>query len=450
MAPHDLHSKTDDRTDKTPLRRAIALPAGTGKVARFVLQRAGEKKLTQVASSLTFTTVLSIVPMLAVVLALFTAFPLFGEFRLALEDFLTTNLMPPAVSDNVMLYLNQFAAKASGLTAIGSLFLIVTSISLIMTIDGAFNDIWQVEHQRPMRQRMLVYWAIVSLGPILAGASLWATSMLAHESLGDVDNLPTSIGFALSLIPLVITGLGFTALFSLVPNRKVLWRDALAGGLGTAIVLEIMRAAFAFYLTRFPSYTVIYGAFATLPIFLLWIYMSWLVVLVGATVAAILPSIRQRRWALEHYTGDQFIDALRVLRMLWKAQASNLAAGCSISRLSEQLQLHQDETSSVLKQLKELGYIVDTEENDDQIWVLACDQRAADLGPLIDALLVDRRQPGIQGNRELLGAIAATLTQAPVRLETLFDTMALPESRWIGQNTVKTTQGQEHRHVESQ
>src|SRR5690606_1649811 len=193
-----------------------------------------------------------------------------------------------------------------------------------------------------------------------------------------------------------------------VPNRKVLWRDALIGGLGTAIVLEIMRTAFAFYLTRFPSYTVIYGAFATLPIFLLWIYMSWLVILVGATVAAILPSIRQRRWALEHYTGDQFIDSLRVLRVLWETQANNPCPGCSIVQLCERLQLHQDETASVLKQLKDLGYVVDTLENDDQVWVLACDQRSADLGPLLDAMLVDRKQPGMHGNRELLDAIAIT------------------------------------------
>src|SRR5690606_22582326 len=187
-----------------------AFGPGTGwanavKIARFALQRAGEKKLTQVASSLTFTTVLAIVPLLAVVLALFTAFPLFAEFRMALEGFLTSNLMPPSVSDNVMLYLNKFDAKPSGLTAIGSLFLIVTSIMLLMTIDEAFNDIWQVERQRPLRQRMLVYWAIISLGPILTGASLWATSVVARESIGRVSDLPSGFSLALSLIPLVIT-----------------------------------------------------------------------------------------------------------------------------------------------------------------------------------------------------------------------------------------------------
>src|SRR3546814_10794032 len=111
------------------------------------------------------------------------------------------------------------------MTAIGSLFLIVTAVMLIMTIDEAFNDIWQVERQRPCKQRLLVYWAIISLGPILTGASLWATSILARESIGNIGELPAVVGFALSFVPLIATGLGFTALFVGVPNRRVFWKD---------------------------------------------------------------------------------------------------------------------------------------------------------------------------------------------------------------------------------
>lgn len=414
--------------------------SNASKIVRFALQRAGEKKLTQVASSLTFTTVLGIVPLLAVVLALFTAFPLFSDFRIALESFLTSNLMPPAVSDNVMSYLNEFAAKASGLTAVGSLFLIVTSAMLIMTIDEAFNDIWQVERQRPMRQRILVYWAIISLGPILAGGSLWATSMVARESLGHVEELPALVNFALSFIPIIVTGLGFSALFVGVPNRRVAWKDALAGGFGTAIVLEAMRAGFAYYLTQFPSYTVIYGAFATLPIFLLWIYLSWLAILLGATVAATLPALRQRRWAMQHYTGAKFIDALRVLHVLWDAQGA-FPPGRSMRFLSAHLQLHQDELTAVLKTLKQLGYVVNTENGEADQWVLSCDQRDADIGPLIDALLLDRDQPGLPCDYLLLDAVAVSLTQRATRLKTLFEGhAALPESTHMVQNSQTVSQ----------
>lgn len=394
--------------------------SNAGIIARYALQRAAEKNLTQVAASLTFTTVLGIVPLLAVVLSLFTAFPLFNDFRLALESFLTGNLMPPAVSDSVMRYLNEFAAKASGLTAIGSLFLIVTSVLLIKTIDEAFNNIWQVERQRPMGQRVLVYWAIISLGPILLGASLWAWSVLARESLGYVGELPELLRFLLSYVTLLVTGLGFTILFVGVPNRRVFWRDALVGGLGTAIVLEIMREGFAFYLTRFPSYTVIYGAFATLPIFLLWIYLSWLAILLGATVAATLPSLRQKRWAVQHYPGDKFADAMKVLHTLWQAQGGQ-PPGRSIRFLCAHLQLHPDELMPVLHALKSLGYVVNTENGDADQWVLACDPRTALLDPLVDALLLDRQQPGMQNNPTLNTALSRLFQGEQVHLAALFD-----------------------------
>ncbi|NRF37038.1 YihY family inner membrane protein, partial [Bacillus velezensis] len=184
------------------------------------LHPGAEEKLLQVASSLTFTTVLAIVRMLAVVLSLFTAFPVFQEFRVALEDFLANSLMPPSVSDNIMEYLNQFARQASRLTAIGGAFLLVTSLLLIMTIDTAFNDIWHVTRQRPLPQRALVYWAVITLGPVVAGASLWATSFVARGSLGLVRDVPEIVSMAISFIPLVLTALGFAALFVVVPNRQ--------------------------------------------------------------------------------------------------------------------------------------------------------------------------------------------------------------------------------------
>lgn len=411
--------------------------ANAGKVLRFAAKRAGEKKLTQVAASLTFTTVLAIVPLLAVVLSLFTAFPLFAEFKVALENFLTTNLMPSDVSDTVMSYLNQFAAQASRLTAIGSLFLIITSIMLLVTVDEAFNDIWHVQHQRRWRQRILVYWAIISIGPILAGASLWATSLLASESLNRVGELSGVFSVALSLVPLLVTSVGFAALFMGVPHRRVNWKDAFAGGLGTAIVLEAMKAGFAYYLTSFPSYKVIYGAFATLPIFLLWIYLSWLAILFGATVAATLPLLRLRRWAENRQPGSAFISAINVIRQL-DAARDRVPPGRSAHYLSTQLRLQQEELYNVLNTLKDLGYIVCYQAKKDDIWVLTCNPDQTRLEPVIDALLIDRNQSSVRQDPLLIEAVSASLTQArPVMLtEIIGSRVTLSETTDMVQNTI--------------
>jgi len=423
-----------------------------GKVLRYAAQRAQEKKLTQVASSLTFTTVLALVPLLAVVLALFTAFPLFGEFRKALEGFLVNSLLPPTVSDTVMSYLNQFAAQASGLTAVGTVFLLGVSVMLIMTIDTVLNDIWQVEQRRPLRQRMLVYWAIISLGPILAGASLWITSYLTQQALFNVGKISPGMRVALSFIPMVITGLAFSALFVFVPNRQVYWRDALAGGFGTAVVLEVMKSGFAYYITKFPSYTVIYGAFATLPIFLLWIYLSWLAILFGAMVAATLPSLRLRRWAEKRQTGATFVDAIRIIRLLRSAQGTS-SPGRSTRFLGAHLRLHDNELLHVLRTLKALGYVVPTQEKGLDHWVLACDLREALLGRLIDAMLLDRSQHGVSDDATLLPALAASLTETPnITLEDVLEgKLPLSQNPSLVQN--KPTESETPRetdHAESQ
>lgn len=388
------------------------------KIIRFAVSHAANKKVTQVASSLTFTTVLAIVPLLAVVLSLFTAFPLFNDFRVALEEFLTSSLMPPAVSENVMDYLNQFASKASRLTAFGSLALIITSIMLLRTIDQAFNNIWEVERQRPMRNRILVYWAIISLGPILTGASLWTSSVLAKHSIYYVQALPFGLNLLLTLAPLVATTLGFAALFMFVPNCKVRWRDALIGGFVTALALSIMRNGFAMYLAKFPSYTVIYGAFATLPIFLLWIYLSWITVLTGATIAATMPAIRQKQWEQNRKPGYLFINCIHILKNLWQ----NEKVGLTKPELGQLTQLNQTELMHALERLRELEYIVPTEISDEEIWVLACDRRIAQLKPLIHALLLDNHQLDTLEQEKLHQAISQVLAGDVILLEKLFET----------------------------
>ena len=389
----------------------------TARVIRFAAKQVEEQQLLQVSASLTFTTVLAIVPMLAVVLSLFTAFPLFQEFRVALEEFLTHSLMPPTVSESIMEYLNQFALQASRLTTIGGAFLVVTSILLIMTIDQTLNDIWQVTKQRPLPQRALVYWAVLTLGPVVTGASLWATSYLARESMGLVGDIPGVLGMLISFLPLFVTGIGFTALFVVVPNRRVFWRDALIGGFGAAVVLEAMKYGFAYYLTQFPTYTVIYGAFATLPIFLLWIYLSWFAILLGAVTAASLPLIRLGRWEPNREPGAALIDAIGVLRLLNQAQGG-LPPDRSTTHMAAHLRLHFDELNTVLESLAELGFVARTQDNR---WILACRPGSTPLTPLFDRFLLNRAQPRLQEDPAALLLVQAIVdAKAPPTLEQLW------------------------------
>jgi membrane protein len=388
-----------------PTRGGLSWLSTLLRVFKFAARRTDEENLLQVASSLTFTTVLGLVPMLAVVLSLFTAFPVFQDFRLALNDFLAHSLMPPAVSDNIMEYLNQFALQATRLTTIGAGFLVVTSILLIMTIDKAFNDIWHVTRQRPISQRALVYWAVLTLGPVVVGASLWATSFVARESLGLVADVSDSLSMAISFAPVVLMGLGFAFLFAVVPNRKVYWRDALVGGFCSAIVLELMKAGFAYYLTRFPTYTVIYGAFAALPIFLLWIYLSWLVILFGATMTASAPLIRLGRLEINRSPGAAYVDAIAILRALHATQGL-LPPGRSTRALAKQLELHYDELNEVLESLEQLGMIACTSE---QRWILSNDPNKISLEPVVSRFLLNPMQPCLAKDPQILQVAATTL-----------------------------------------
>jgi membrane protein len=252
----------------------------------LTLRRAREERLAQIAGSLTFTTVLSIVPFLAVSFALFTRFPIFGRFEKAIEDDLLKSLLPADISRTVLRYLNHFADNASGLTLVGSLFVLVTAVALLLTIENAFNQIWQVRKGRPFLKRVGLYLLMLGIGPPLLGASLWATSYLLSASMGWIGSIPPSMSFVLNMGPVVLSALGLAAAFHFVPNTHVRRRDALLGGLLASVAFELGKRGFAAYLLKVPTYKAVYGAFAAFPIFLLWLYFSWLVTLSAALVTA--------------------------------------------------------------------------------------------------------------------------------------------------------------------
>ncbi len=286
--------------------------------ARMAWRRFREERCLQVASSLTFTALLAIVPIITVALTMISAFPVFRELMLHLQQFLVQNMLPQS-AESIAAYTEQFAENAARLTAVGIVFLFVTAMIVLQTIDRALNQIWRVPRPRTTVQRVFIYWALLTVGPLLIGAGLSLTSWLISQSLGLVKDLPLATEALAKVVPIGLTGLAFAFLYITLPNRRVLVRDALSGGFLAALAFEGMKHAFALYITHFPTHRVVYGAFASVPVFLLWIYLSWLVVLSGAVAAAVMPEWRERASQAEPVPGTQFLDALQILRVLWEA-----------------------------------------------------------------------------------------------------------------------------------
>ncbi|MEK7877947.1 MAG: YihY family inner membrane protein, partial [Pseudomonadota bacterium] len=245
------------------------------------------------ASSLTFTTLLAVVPVVTVALTVVSAFPVFGSLLEQLHKFVVQNMLPRSV-DTLTTYAQQFSENAAQLTAVGVVILGVTALLLLFTIEGEFNVIWRVSRARPLLRRVLVYSTVLTIGPLCIGASLSVTSYLITLSLGLVDEMPGMRSALLRFVPLVLTSAAFALLYFTLPRCPVLKRDALTGGVAAGAGFEIMKHGFGFYVAHFPTYTVVYGAFAAVPIFLLWIYLSWLIIIGGAVLVAVLPEWRER------------------------------------------------------------------------------------------------------------------------------------------------------------
>ena len=324
---------------------------------RFARRRLDEEHLPQVAGSLTFTTVLALVPLLTIALAIFTAFPLFTTLRTSLDAYFIQNLMPKLIANTILGYLNQFAAKSTGLSAIGAIALIITAIAMMSTIDRVFNRIWRVQRARPIVQRVLVYWAIVTLGPVLIGFSISVTSHLFVATNGVV--LKTSLIGAIfyTLISIFLTTVAFTLLYVVVPNRAIDWRDAMWGGLLAGVVLEFAKRLFAIYIVKFPTYTMVYGSVAAVPIFLIWIYLFWMITLSGALVAAAVPVIKYERWWHVARPGSSFVDAIAVLRVLYNARNKGSGAIVDLVNIRRSTRIGFDESEVLLQQMLDAGWV---------------------------------------------------------------------------------------------
>ncbi len=278
---------------------------------RFLLKRFIDDNCLLSAGALSYTTLLALVPLTATVFGVIAMFPVYQRWGDALTIFLFTNFVPKSAA-SVADYIRNFASSARGLTGFGLAGLLTTSVLTMWSIEDAFNRIWRVPTARRPLARFLLFWAALTLGPLLAVLSVGISSYLFSLPAVATAEQSALLKYALHLTPMLLELIASTVAYNVIPNRSVAWRHALAGGVLATTLFEIAKYAIAYYLSR-ASYQQVYGALAIIPIFLLWIWVSWLVVLLGATLAASLSAFRYQPSALRLPMGYELYGLLRML-----------------------------------------------------------------------------------------------------------------------------------------
>jgi membrane protein len=359
-------------------------------------ERFREDRLGQTAGSLTYTTIIALVPMITVALAVITAFPVFGDFQVVLQKRLIESFVPDNISRQVLGYITQFASKASRLGVAGVMALLLTALALVFTIDRTLNAIWRVRHRRPVAQTMLLYWSAVTLGPLLMGASFVLMSQVVAVSQGLVSDTPNSLRWLLNVLEFTLMVWAVSALFKYVPYTQVRWSHALVGGLWVGVATEAARKVLVYYFGKMTTFSSIYGAFAALPILLIWIYFAWVIVLIGAVLVANLPSLVGGIKREGRSVGWRFQLALEVMQRLNVARHAS-ERGLSLMQLCEALHLDPLQLEEVLSTLVELDWVGRLNEStnvhsdaQEGRYVMLADPHQTLLSPLMDRLLLVR------------------------------------------------------------
>lgn len=281
---------------------------------RFLVRHFFQDNCQQKAASLTYTTMLSIVPMLTVLLMILSSVPALSSVRAQIYEVIYSNLLPQS-SLQVSKYINSFAEKSSNLTIIGAMILLVTTIMTLTTIERAFNQIWQVEDRSGGLKSILRYWTIVTLGPLVLGTAFLASSAVQSFSLlnRQINGYGIDWGFWIQLVSTGVTVAGFTAMYWFIPKAKVPFKNAAIAGIFVAIIFELLKHVFGTVMSNFTSYEAIYGAFAALPIFLLWIFLSWNLILLGVEISYTLTIFATK----EVYPRHPLLSLLDMLNLVY-------------------------------------------------------------------------------------------------------------------------------------
>jgi membrane protein len=261
-------------------------------LAKEIWEGNRDQKLNQIAASLAYTTILSLVPMVTIATILIGYLPRVVQIKNAFRNWLLDTYMPGGINQQVFIYLDQFSAQARGLTLVGIAGLFITAIMTLSVIESAFNQIFKVQRSRPLHKKVIIYAAATILGPILLGIGIYLSGVLFSASEGWIEAVSAGFSLIATIAPILLAVLVYTVVYKILPYSQILWKDAIFGAFFAALSFELMKFGFAVFLTHTAFYKTVYGAFAIFPLALLWIYLTWWITLAGAVLVANLPSIR--------------------------------------------------------------------------------------------------------------------------------------------------------------
>jgi membrane protein len=272
--------------------RLIRNPQLWLSLAKEIWDRNRGQNIKQIAASLAFTTTLSLVPMVTLATMLMSYLPSVIQVKNTFRYWLLDTYMPGGFNQQILVYLDQFSSKARGLTYIGLIGLVITTIMTLVVIEGAFNQIFKVREKRPLYKKIFIYGAATILGPILLGLGVYLSGILFSASEGWIKAI--SIGFRViaTVTPILLAIIVYALVYKILPYSKILWVDAITGAFFAALSFELMKYGFAVFLTNTAFYKTVYGAFAIFPLALIWIYLTWWITLAGAVLVSNLPEVR--------------------------------------------------------------------------------------------------------------------------------------------------------------
>ena len=374
-----------------------------GTFARFLARRFLDDRLFQAAAALAYTTIFALVPLAIVVLGVLSAFPMFGEWRDQLTEYIFSNFVPSAAS-TVKGTLLELVDKVTTLTVAGAIGLIVSLLITLTSVEATFNQIWRVPSSRPQLGRFLVYWTVLTLGALLAAASLAMSAWLLALPVFSTSEGRALSGLALRLAPFTIELLLVTALYRVVPHRSVALRHAFAGALLAAVLLELVKWGLGLYLGMFNTYQRLYGTLAALPVLMIWFYLGWVAVLLGASFASAVSAFRYQPAAMRLPEGYEIYGLLRLLGRF--AEGRRTGRGLHTEQM---LELEPMLTDSQLQQfLGQLAGIQLLQRAESGEWLLARDLDTLSLADLYEAchLRVPVTEAWLPCREDALGAAA--------------------------------------------